>query len=173
MRTNINILCLLLTAFAVLPARAQDATTYFKSLLESGRITAVYQYDVDGSVPANGCGTAVIEGNCFRISGGGIEMLCDGSAVYTVDTRAKEAYIEMADGASGLLADPRRFLEGIKDLKYDASSVSGSFSHPESGTVRFMLSDIRKATPSGNREEFRFDTASAGPDWVVTDLRQH
>ena len=171
MRTNISLL--LFAALLSLAARAQgDATAYLKSLLDSGRVTAVYNFNVEGSTPLSGCGTAVLEGNCLRINGGGMQILCDGSAIYTVDTEKKEVYIEKADSEGSLLKDPKSLLNSIKDLKYGASSVSGSLPNAQDGSVlHFVLSDIRKAAPKNDPAEFRFDTASAGADWVITDLR--
>ncbi len=175
MRTNINIrLSLLLPALlAPLFLRAQgDPAVLLRTLLESGRITAVYNYDLDGNVPLNGCGTAVLEGNCFRLSSGSLQILCDGSAIYTVDSSAKEVYIENADSAGSPLKDPERLLSGIRDLKYNGNTVSGSIDDPQKGSVlNFLLTDISRSAASGSLDEFRFDTASAGPDWVITDLR--
>lgn len=175
MRTNINIRLslLFLTLFAPLFLRAQgDPAVLLRTLLESGRITAVYNYDVDGKVPLNGCGTAVLEGNCFRLSSGSLQILCDGSTIYTVDTSTKEVYIENVDTAGSPIKDPDRLLSGIRDLKYDGSSISGSIDDPQKGGVlNFLLSDIKRSAAEGKPEEFRFDTASASPDWVITDLR--
>ena len=175
MRTNTNILrWFLLPAvlFSLAAAARDDASAYLKSLLDSGRVTAVYTYDVDGSVPVNGCGMAVLEGNCFRLSSGSLQILCDGSAIYTVDASSKEVYIESVGNAGKLLKDPQRLLSGIKDLKVSGTTVSGTLPDAQNGsTLHFILSEITTGAPAGSKDEFRFDSASATPEWVITDLR--
>lgn len=172
MRTNISLILLLAALFSP-SARAQgDAAAYLKAMLEKGRVTAVYNYTVEGGTPVSGYGTAVLEGNCFRLDSGNLQVFCDGNAIYTVDTGAKEVYIEKADSAGSFLKDPKDLLESIQDLKYNATSLSGSIPDPQNeNTLHFVLSDIKKEGPSGNRDEFRFNPSSVGPDWVVTDLR--
>lgn len=177
MRTNINIRLPFLLAALLAPLflRAQnDPAGQLKALLDGGRVTAVYSYDVDGNVPLNGSGTAILEGNCFRLSSGSLLILCDGTALYTVDTSSKEAYIENADEAGSLLKDPQSLLANIKDLKIGSASVSGSLKDAQNGsTLHFRLLDIQKGAASGKTDEFRFDPAAAGTDWVITDLRTH
>jgi len=171
---HIRFAAALACAFALsISANAQDnAAGRLKAMLESGRISAAYKYDIDGKIPVNGSGTAILEGNCFRISGGGLDIYCDGSNIYTVDSRAKEVYVEKAENSGGWLRDPEEMLSQIKNLKYGSDSISGSITTPGTeGTLNFTLSGIKTLSPSGKKDEFSFDLSAAGPDWVITDLR--
>lgn len=174
MRTDIRIFLTLLAA--LLPsaglAAQENPLTELRQTLASKRLSASYRYDVDGKIPLNGIGTAILQGKCFRISGGGMEIICDSENIYTVDSQAREVYIEKAEETGGWISSPEKFLGQVEELKYGKSSLSGSVKNPSDGsTLYFELSDIRSAPYSEDAAEFSFDVSGLPAGWIVTDLR--
>lgn len=114
----------------------------------NARLTTSYAlaYSEDGvQVLLNG--KAVVQGECYRIEGNGVEIYCDAKAVWIVDRQAKEVYVE----------SPASLQEFV------SSKIS---------SVRdFNLSDTKTSSPENNPGEFTFRTDTLGTDWVVTDLR--
>ena len=140
------ILLALLPLLLSLPAAAQPQLDQIAAHLQTDRISLHYACTYTEDTPVKLSGTLLIQGDCYRAVGNGMEIYCDGATRWSVDPASKEVYIEPANGLEELL-DYRNSLTELKitELKY------------------LPLSD--------DLSPFRFDTAALGPDWVVTDLR--
>ena len=112
--------------------------------LESNRVTSAYRIVVGTDAPVIYEGTATAQGNCFRISGNGLEIYCDGSTLTVADPAAMEAYVE------------------------DASSLEEYIKSNIGGVTEFKLSGTSYGPKSDDKAPFVFE---GGPDWIVTDLR--
>ena len=84
-------LILVLSAFT---AAGQNIVTDFAKSLSEGCASFGYSYAMGGQVPLNGSGTVRLQGDAFVMQGDGLEVYCDGSTRWTVDTVAEECYIE-------------------------------------------------------------------------------
>ena len=165
-----SIIIILLTALG--PAlMAQNSTESLKQLLDGNRVSFSYALTVQEKVPVRTNGTALIDGECYRISGNGLDIYCDGSTKWTVDTQAKEVYLEPSDGTREFLADPSAWLEMVHNLTVGEKVVSGVFRDPAGSEISFRFTSITSAPQSGTTTGFTFDTSSLGSGWVVTDLR--
>lgn len=130
-------------------ALGSPSLSEISDVVKSGsRLTTSYAlaYSEDGvQVLLNG--KALVQGECYRIEGNGVEIYCDGKAVWIVDRKAKEVYVESPASLQDFVASR---ISSIRD---------------------FNLSDTKTAPALDNPGEFTFSTDSLGPEWVVTDLR--
>lgn len=170
MKKLITALCL---AAICIGAAAQDSQAALKSLLEDNRVSFKYHL----SAPAAKFkfvkeGDAVVDGKCYRIYGNELDIRCDGVSKWTIDEASLEVYIESSEGAAEFLANPAAYFELISELKYDGKTVSGIFHDQSQGAdLYFRLDNIVSEPLTGSAEGFTLDTASLGPEWVITDLR--
>lgn len=166
-------LALILFAAALCPVlRAQDNTAALKQLLDGNRVSFKYSLTMQDKVQVRTNGTALIDGECYSISGNGLEIYCDGSTKWTIDSEAREVYLESSEGTREFLADPAAWLELVHNLTVGEKAVSGVFRDPAQGTeISFRFTSISSSPQSGSTSGFVFDTSSLGPGWVVTDLR--
>lgn len=115
--------------------------------LDSSRVSLRYDCTLQQPAGLRLNGTLILQGNCYRASGNGMEIYCDGKTRWTVDPEEKEVYIETSGGT-------KEILNGENTLK----SLS--------------INDIKYIPLSNDLRDFRFDTSGLGSDWVVTDLRE-
>ncbi|MCQ2176538.1 MAG: hypothetical protein MJY41_01195 [Bacteroidales bacterium] len=118
--------------------------------LNTHKVSFSYSCTVNLDVPMKSSGTITAQQNSYRLTTAGMDIYCDGTTRWTVDTATKEVYIENATGLREYLADTQRYLDNLSDIE---------------------LSDV-KVEPVDTREGiFRFDEKSLDSSWVVTDLR--
>lgn len=114
--------------------------------LRTDRISLHFSCVFTADVPVALAGTLLLQGECYRAQGSGMEIYCDGTTRWTVDPEAKEVYIETAEGLEELYA----MRDALSEVK---------------------ISDLNYLPLSDDLSAFRYDTSVLGPDWVVTDLR--
>lgn len=136
----------LLPLLLSLTAAAQPQLGEIAAHLQTDRIALRYDCTYTEDTPVRLSGILLIQGDCYRAVGNGMEIYCDGTTRWSVDPVSKEVYIEPAEGLSELL-EYRNSLSALK------------------------ISDLKYLPLSDDLTPFRFDTAPLGPDWVVTDLR--
>ena len=156
----------------MLPLAAQGGADKLKTMVTTKRVIFDYTLtpEVKGQVKLSG--SAIIDGNCYLLSGNGFGIYCDGSTKWTVDGEAKEVYIENAGGMKDILSDPAQWLDNVTDLKVSDKTVTGTYADPSSGEkMSFRFSSIYSFPLSGSTEGFVLDTKTLGKDWVITDLR--
>ena len=133
------------------------------------RITCKYSYTTTVPIALNFSGDAVVQGECYHFSGNGLEIYCDGESRWTLDTEAKEVYIENAGDAQNILQE---FLKYSKDIKYSGNALSGTFTDPlDDNLVKFNLNSIEYSEPTEDLSGFRLDVQGLSDGYVVTDLR--
>ncbi|MBR3652494.1 MAG: hypothetical protein IKN60_00915 [Bacteroidales bacterium] len=137
---------LLLPLLLSLPAAAQPQLDQIAAHLQTDRISLHYDCTYTEDTPVKLTGTLLIQGDCYRAVGNGMEIFCDGATRWSVDPASKEVYIEPAEGLSELL----EYRNALTELK---------------------ITELKYLPLSDDLSPFRFDTAPLGPDWVVTDLR--
>ena len=136
----------LLPLLLSLTAAAQPQLGEIAAHLQTDRISLRYDCTYTEDTPVKLTGVLLIQGDCYRAVGNGMEIYCDGTTRWSVDPVSKEVYIEPAEGLSELL-EYRNSLSALK------------------------ISDLKYLPLSDDLTPFRFDAAALGPDWVVTDLR--
>ena len=114
--------------------------------LATDRISLHYDCTYTQDAPVKLSGTLLVQGECYRAVGNGMEIYCDGATRWTVDPASKEVYIETAEGLAELLA----WRDSLSEL---------------------TLTDVRYSPLSDDLSPFIFDTAALDASWVVTDLR--
>ena len=134
-------LLLSLTAAAQQPQLSEIAAR-----LQTDRISLRYDCTYTEDTPVKLSGTLLIQGDCYRAVGNGMEIYCDGATRWSVDPASKEVYIEPANGLEELL----EYRNALTELK---------------------ITELKYLPLSDDLSPFRFDTAPLGSDWVVTDLR--
>ncbi|MBR6874882.1 MAG: hypothetical protein IKN00_01150 [Bacteroidales bacterium] len=137
---------LLLPLLLSLPAAAQPQLDQIAAHLQTDRISLHYDCTYTEDTPVKLTGTLLIQGDCYRAVGNGMEIFCDGATRWSVDPASKEVYIEPANGLEELL----EYRNALTELK---------------------ITELKYLPLSDDLSPFRFDTAPLGPDWVVTDLR--
>ena len=157
-------------AFSV-SASAQGRISHVLDLLRGkDAVSCSYQYRMNGNMPMEGDGVAVICGHKYYAKGNGIENYCDGKSVWTVDRSAKEVYIESAGG--DIASNIEKFLGGIRDFKYDGSSLSCRIVKKEQGLdLEFKAQGIKTVPASEDGTVYSFDVSALDSSWVISDLR--
>ncbi len=138
---------LILIALLPLTAAAQQYTLdAVAAHLATDRISLHYACTLAQPTPVQLSGELLIQGDCYRAKGNGMEIYCDGTTRWTVDPESKEVYIETAGGVEELVP----WQDDLEDLS---------------------LTEVRYLPLSDDLSPFSFDTAALDADWVVTDLR--
>ena len=143
---KILFLLLALLPFAAAAQPAQQQISEIAPHLATDRISLHYACTYTQDAPVKLSGTLLVQGECYRAVGNGMEIYCDGQTRWTVDPASKEVYIETAEGLAELLA----CRDSLSEL---------------------TLTDVRYSPLSEDLSPFRFDTAALDASWVVTDLR--
>ena len=144
-RWILPLLALLLPLTAAAQLSSQQVAE-IASHLGTDRISLHYDCTFTQDTPLKLSGTLTVQGDCYRASGNGMEIYCDGATRWTVDPASKEVYIETAGGLEELLV----WKDSITELS---------------------LTEVKYLPLSDDLSAFRFDTASLDDAWVVTDLR--
>ena len=138
---------LILLALLPLTAAAQRYTLdTVAAHLRTDRISLQYACTIAQPAPVQLSGDLLIQGDCYRAKGNGMEIYCNGTTRWTVDPESKEVYIETAGGIEELVP----WQDNLEDLS---------------------LTDVRYLPLSDDLSPFTFDTTALDTSWVVTDLR--
>lgn len=138
---------LILVTLLPLTAAAQRYTLdTVAAHLRTDRISLQYACTIAQPAPVQLSGDLLIQGDCYRAKGNGMEIYCNGTTRWTVDPESKEVYIEAAGGIEELVP----WQDNLEDLS---------------------LTDVRYLPLSDDLSPFTFDTTALDTSWVVTDLR--
>ncbi|MGN0202058.1 MAG: outer membrane lipoprotein carrier protein LolA [Candidatus Cryptobacteroides sp.] len=75
-----------------------------------------------------GDGSVLLQQDCFRVKGNGLELFCDGQSLWTVDTFSEEAVIETVDSSSdALMANPALLITAAGESFTLVSSSAATF----------------------------------------------
>lgn len=122
-------LCLLSSS-----AWADGVLNAFVSKASKSYLVFDYKYELKGSFSMAGSGRGEICGGAYHLSGNDIEIWCDGSTRWTVDTYAKEVIVESVSVSEEITANPAIFM----------TDVSKFFDTISSGGVRYNNADCHK-----------------------------
>ena len=157
---------------AALPLAAQKDAASLKALVDSNRVSFKYTLSAKDMPQISTTGTVILDGPCYHLSTKGAEIWCDGTTKWTVDTEAKEVYIESSEGTREFMVDPTAHLDRVDGLKVSEKQVSGVYNEVTQGAaVAFKLTSIKSSPLTGGTREFFFDVSTLGDEWVITDLR--
>lgn len=158
---------MLIVASAAAQQTQQAALDRLRAAISDSCVTLKCTYSMYVSqTRIEGEAEVMLQGNAYTMRGNGIEVYCDGSKVWTVDTAIKEVYVENVENADvNALLDPR-----TADVKFDADG------NPVSATC--LLNDglkldikILSMTKSKIKPEDDFrPQVNFGSDWIITEL---
>ena len=129
------------------------------------RLEVDYEYVIAGMPDITVEGSAVVQGDCFRMEGPGIMILCDAVNIWTLDLDGKEAYVETAGKMD--------YLDFVSELEMEDNGwISGLYNEPLSGSlIPFTIKNIKFLPPSGDMSAFSPAEDTFSGDWIITDLR--
>ena len=163
MKRIVMILTAVLMAGAGL--HAQEILTRFST----DRISCKYSYTIDVPITLNFEGDALVQGECYHLNGNGIEIFCDGVSRWTVDSEAREVYIENAEEVENIIEE---FLTYSKDIKASGNTLTGTMVDPEDeANIKFALKEITYLPKDDDLTPFTLDVESLDETYLITDLR--
>lgn len=113
---------------ALLASSSGDVLGDFAARTRGGRLTFSYTYTAATQVTVKGGGQATVQDGMFRLVGDGLEIVCDGSAKWTLDRDAMEAIVEpVGEGALDALSNPAALLGRVDELFADRTVSKGRF----------------------------------------------
>ena len=122
-------------------------------------------------------GFVTVEGNCFSMSGLGLEVRSDGETRWTLDREAKEVLVETVE-SEDLFTNPALFIASYPQyrdrLKVNSSgpdSLDITLTLDEEVKARFILKNVVFSEAGGEKKDFSLDEKSLDGSYVVTDLR--
>lgn len=144
---------------------AQEILTRFST----NRISCKYTYSIDVPITLTYEGDALIQGECYHLKGNGLEIFCDGVNRWTVDSEAREVYIENADEVENII---KEFLTYSKDIKTTGNTLTGTLVDPDDDTnIKFALTEITYTPIDEDLVPFKLDVESLDDTYLVTDMR--
>lgn len=157
-----------LTLTALLMSLGLYAQSDVEDFLEKARrhrVSAEYEYVVAGMPDVVVEGSVIVQGDCFRMEGAGICVLCDAVNIWTLDLDGKEAYIEKAGKMD--------YMNYVSEVTVEDNGwISGMYSEPLSGSlIPFTIKNIAFLPPSGDMSVFSPGEDTFSGDWIITDLR--
>ena len=165
------LITIVLALAACLSLAAQSDVEKLKAMARNNRVAFDYAVYPDDSPQVRTSGSAIIDGECFLITGNGFVVYCDGTTKWSVDGESKEVYIESAGSTKDYFANPDKWLDCVTGLVYKGKTVSGKYADPDSGDlVSFKFSSLT-SMPKGSASDFVPDLSDLGSGWVTTDLR--
>ena len=88
---------MLLLACALQSVSAGDMVSDFAAKVAKSCVSFDYAFKYTAEAPVTGSGGVVLQQNCYKMIGGGMEIWSDGKTRWTVDHSAREAYIEAVE----------------------------------------------------------------------------
>ena len=164
--------CIVAALLSCIPSGAQDGSlARAEALLEGSRISFSYTYELLEGLPVKGSGAAVLQGNSYVLTEGSAGVFCNGTDRWTVDTAAKEVYIEAAGGEKDIFGNVAEVLRKFEDLRFDGKTLSGKATLPDGRRVSCTATLLKRAPASSDTSFFVYDTSSLDSSWIITDLR--
>lgn len=119
----------LLLCLSVSVSHSQDRALLDRLCQDIGSSCVVMEYDYVARLSGldnNGSGNLVAQGQMWKLSGNGIEMFCDGKAVWIIDPTLKEVVIEpVSDPQNSFMTNPAMvFLRLHEDFVLNVSNPS-------------------------------------------------
>lgn len=152
---------------------AQDTALLDKlySDMSSSCVEMTYTYETEVSgVKAVGEGKLDVQGDMWTMTGNGIQMWCDGKALWVADPSLKEVVIEPASGEDdgAILTNPASLFVRMQELfdmvraleSPDGKSVTFFMSPKTSGNMAFCNVEVSKADASILSGVFAFNDGS-------------
>lgn len=130
-------------------AAGQNVVTDFAKTLSDACASFGYTYSMSGQVPLSGSGTIKLQGDTFIMKGDGLEVYCDGTTRWTVDTAAEECYIEgVKEGGLDYEANPALIVGAVDKAFKLKKTVSTTFNG-----LKVTQAVLEPATKDGNITE--------------------
>ncbi len=114
-------------ALCGLVASAQNVWQRFSDAVNANEVSFSYSYEMRSGTVLKGSGNADVQGDMFRISGNGMEIICDGASRWTVDRSAEEVVIESVESGNEISVQDNPALLVLaldKYFKVQSSSTS-------------------------------------------------
>lgn len=198
---NRILICLTVFVMTAFSAMAQgDSLDKLVKALGEQSASFEYTFSTDLGFKMTGSGTVKVQGTCFYVKGNGLEVYSDGESIWTLDTAAKELYIDVIDQSGTDVSNPAQILSSAntafaKQLTTSDMVVLVPKGKSEIKQIKLVMKDTVKpvltkvsATASDGTvtdfviknmkyskllpiETFRLDEKTLSKDYIVTDLR--
>lgn len=123
-----RILIASLLSLLCLAGSAQNAVTRFVARTDTSRLSLDYSFTVFGKTRIMGSGTAMVQGNAFKVEGGGLDIYCNGTDRWIVDEVEQEVAIEpVGPELSDASSNPVALIGAINELFNIGPMQSGTF----------------------------------------------
>lgn len=175
------VICILafLGVLVPLALHASEQGSAFASLLAENRVELTLNYDFrQGKDSYKGKATVITQDGCFILKAGEISVYGGTQLCCSVNSSSKEIVLENALRLdlgsnpqillSALGLDPEEY--GVKFSYSPDGMLSAVEAKGDASSMSVAVKSIKKS-PKASLEDFSYDWASAGPKWVVTDLR--
>ena len=148
-----------------------------------------FSVESDG-IPVKGECEVEVQGTSYRVTGGGVEIFCDGKSVWILDPESMEAVIEPVTndididkmfaktGSSALSGSGMRYRLKAREACGVASAVLDIDKNAVLKRAEFTLDDesvmtidVKSVKVQPMKESAAFRPGQMPSDWVVTDLR--
>lgn len=198
---NRILICLTVFVMTAFSAMAQgDSLDKLVKALDEQSASFEYTFSTDIGFKMTGSGIVKVQGTCFYVKGNGLEVYSDGESIWTLDTAAKELYIDVIDQSGTDVSNPAQILSSAntaftKQLTTSDMVVLVPKGKSEIKQIKLVMKDAAKpvltkvsATTSDGTvtdfviknmkyskllpiETFRLDEKTLSKDYIVTDLR--
>lgn len=131
---------ILLTVASCAAVSAQDAGAFFAKA-RGHRTSFRYEFSATDSGMRGG-GEATVQDGAFHVSGGGLEILCDGTTRWTVDREGREVLIEGVgeDEATRYTMNPALLISDFDRAFVRTGEKSGLFHGRQARAVSYVPS---------------------------------
>lgn len=151
---------------------AYAQTDYLKAFVDnasSSRLVFDYTYKAESrGVPISGSGTATVQDGCFLLSGDGLEIYCNDSEKWTVDTQAREVVIEPVQDASDIVFNPAVLSSSLGDsFTWNPSGKAASFDGKS--VISYSLAPADKSNAIKSLTIFMNKSVPAGMQVLLSD----
>lgn len=166
------VLSFIVALAATVQVIAQNPISAYLASPDSLQLDCRFSYVIPGKVPVTGEGNVWMSGRCFKVSGNGITVMCDGVSRWTIDEESREVYAESADDMRDFLDNPSLLLLELQSVKYSSGTMTGVY-HYDGQDIELTFSSI-KVRPASKEKPFSPESEMKGYEsrgYVVTDLR--
>jgi len=201
MSMNRILICIAVFVMAAFSAMAQgDSLDKLVKALDEQSASFDYTFSTSGSLKLTGSGIVKVQGACFYLKGNGLEVWSDGESIWTLDTAAKELYIDSVDQSGTDISNPAQILGSAetaftKQLATSDMVVLVPKGRSEVKQIKLVMKDkvnpiltkVSATTSDGTvtdfviknmkygktlpMEQFKLDEKTLSKDYIITDLR--
>lgn len=133
-----RLVALFLSVLLTASTFGQNVVSDFAASIKGRKASFDYTFSVRGDLPITGKGKVMLQGDAFTMTGNGLEIYCDGTTRWTVDTAAEECYIEGVAGETPDYDANPALLVGAVDKAFSLKKTSSVTFKGKKVTAAYM-----------------------------------